>query len=267
MLQDYTIFNQSLNEISQPKALIGALNAHSFNTVQKDEDFHKALQSCDVLLPDGVSIVMAMRMLTGKKIKKIAGEDLFLYEMERINRSGGKCFFLGSSENTLRLIQNRAATEYPNIQVRSYSPPFKHEFSDEDTHTMIDAVNEHEPDVLFVGMTAPKQEKWAYSNFHHLKAGHVCCIGAVFDFYAGTVKRAPAWMIKIGLEWFYRLIKEPRRMWRRYLIGNVKFMAYILREKMLFSTGNIKQEELQFDSKLLINEEVPVQDINKKDLK
>ena len=89
MLQDYTIFNQSLNEISQPKALIGALNAHSFNTVQKDEDFHKALQSCDVLLPDGVSIVMAMRMLTGKKIKKIAGEDLFLYGLAGLLSGAG----------------------------------------------------------------------------------------------------------------------------------------------------------------------------------
>lgn len=266
MLQNYTIFNQSLNEINQPKALINTLNAHSFNTVQNDEEFHKALQSCDVLLPDGISIVMAMRMLTGKKIKKIAGNDLFLYEMERLNRSGGKCFFLGSTEHTLQLIKDRSAREYPNIQVRSYSPPFKHEFSYEDTRCMIEAVNEHEPDVLFVGMTAPKQEKWAHKNFHHLMAGHVCCVGAVFDFYAGTVKRAPAWMIKIGMEWFYRLIKEPRRMWRRYLIGNVKFIAYIFREKILISSGNIKKEELKFDTKLLINEEVPVQDIKKNDL-
>jgi N-acetylglucosaminyldiphosphoundecaprenol N-acetyl-beta-D-mannosaminyltransferase len=96
---------------------------------------------------------------------------------------------------------------------------------------MIDAVNAVEPEVLFVGMTAPKQEKWAHQHYDQLQVGHVCCIGAVFDFYAGTVKRAPNWMIRIGMEWFYRLIKEPRRMWRRYLIGNVKFIRYILIEK------------------------------------
>jgi N-acetylglucosaminyldiphosphoundecaprenol N-acetyl-beta-D-mannosaminyltransferase len=79
-------------------------------------------------------------------------------------------------------------------------------------------------------MTAPKQEKWAFANFNKFEAGHVCCIGAVFDFYAGTVKRAPRWLIKLELEWFYRLIKEPRRMWKRYLIGNAIFIFYILRE-------------------------------------
>ncbi|MFA6912412.1 MAG: WecB/TagA/CpsF family glycosyltransferase, partial [Proteiniphilum sp.] len=92
-------------------------------------------------------------------------------------------------------------------------------------------VNKVEPDVLFVGMTAPKQEKWTYEYFDQLRAGHICCIGAVFDFYAGTVKRAPKWMIQIGLEWFYRLIREPRRMWRRYLIGNTLFVIGILKEK------------------------------------
>ncbi len=241
MLQDYTVFNQPLNEINQSKALISALNAHSFNTVQKDEDFHKALQSCDVLLPDGISIVMAMRLLTGEKVRKIAGHDLFIYEMERLNNSGGKCFFLGSTENTLHLIHQRASTEYPNVQISSYSPPFKNEFSDNDNRTMIEAVNSFEPDVLFIGMTAPKQEKWSHKHYHHLKAGHICCVGAVFDFYAGTVKRAPSWMISMGMEWFYRLIREPRRMWRRYLIGNTKFILNIIKEKILISTRIHKQ--------------------------
>ena len=261
MLQDYAVFNQSLNEINQPKALISALNAHSFNTVQKDEDFQKALQSSDVLLPDGISIVLAIRMLTGERIKKIAGNDLFNYEMERLNNTGGKCFFLGSSENTLNLIQERAAKEFPNIQVNSYSPPFKHEFSEEDTRIMIDAVNKHEPDVLFVGMTAPKQEKWAHKNFHHLKAGHICCIGAVFDFYAGTVMRAPDWMIKIGMEWFFRLIKEPRRMWRRYLIGNLKFVMSVLKEKILTSSGLLEQPTLKAQ-KTPVVEKISVQNPN-----
>ena len=232
MLQNYTLFNQPLQAINQPKALINTLNAHSFNTVQKDEDFHRALLYSDVLLPDGIGVVWAMRMLTGKKLQKIAGADLFFYEMERVNAFGGKCFFLGSSEETLKKIRKRAEKEYPKVQVCSYSPPYKPEFNDEENKSMIDAINAEKPDVLFVGMTAPKQEKWAYQHFEHLVVGHVCCIGAVFDFYAGTVSRAPNWMIQVGLEWSYRLIKEPRRMWRRYLIGNVKFIGYVVKEKI-----------------------------------
>jgi len=232
MLQNYTLFNLPLQTIDQHKVLISTLNAHSFNTVQKDVDFDNALQNSDILLPDGISVVWAMRLLTGEKLQKIAGADLFFYEMQRVNAINGKCFFLGSSEDTLKKIRKRASKEYPNIQVHTYSPPYKSEFSAEESKLMIDMVNEVEPDVLFVGMTAPKQEKWAYQHYGQLKAGHVCCIGAVFDFYAGTVKRAPNWMILVGMEWSYRLIKEPRRMWRRYLIGNAKFIGYILKEKI-----------------------------------
>lgn len=233
MLQSYTLFNQSLQAIKEPKALINTINAHSYNTVQDDKDFQRALQFSDVLLPDGISVVWAIRMLTGEKIKKIAGADLFKYEMDRINAFGGKCFFLGSSDEILQMIRKRAAREYPNVRVHTFSPPYKPEFSDEDNKEMIDRINAVEPDVLFVGMTAPKQEKWSFRHFSQLKVGHVCCIGAVFDFYAGTVDRAPHWMIQSGLEWSYRFIKEPRRLWRRYLIGNVKFIASIVWEKIV----------------------------------
>jgi len=231
MLQNYTLFKEPLKAIKQPKALINTLNAHSYNTVQIDDDFSTALQNSDIILPDGISVVWAIRMLTGEKLQKIAGSDLFYYEMERMNVMGGTCFFLGSSEETISKILKRASIEYPNVQVYGYSPPFKTEFSQEENNKMISAVNEVKPDVLFIGMTAPKQEKWAYNHYNQLQVGHLCCIGAVFDFYAGTVNRAPGWMIQIGLEWTYRLIKEPRRMWRRYLIGNVKFIGYVIIEK------------------------------------
>ena len=233
MLQNYTLFNQPLNAINQSKALINTINAHSFNTAQVDVDFENALQHSYVLLPDGISVVWAMRILTGEKLQKIAGADLFFYEMDRLNTSGGKCFFLGSSEDTLKLIRERSAKEYPNVQVFTYSPPYKEAFTTEESNDMIETVNAVKPDVLFVGMTAPKQEKWAYQNFGQLLAGHICCIGAVFDFYAGKINRAPHWMISIGLEWSYRLIKEPRRMWRRYLLGNAKFIGYVLKEKFM----------------------------------
>ena len=230
MLQNYTLFNQPLTAISQPKVLINTLNAHSFNTSLDDKDFEKALQYSLILLPDGISVVWAKRMLTGEKIQKIAGADLFFYEMKRLNSIGGKCFFLGSTDKILSMIRKRAETEYPNVHISSFSPPYKKEFSAEENKMMIDLINEVEPDVLFVGMTAPKQEKWAYQHFIELQVGHVCCIGAVFDFYAGTISRAPEWLIKIGFEWSYRLMKEPRRMWRRYLIGNAKFIGYLMME-------------------------------------
>lgn len=232
-LSEIQLFNKELVSLPDTKLLINTLNAHCFNMAQKDISYANALCSSDVLLPDGISIVWAVRFLYGKRLKKIAGDDLFKYEMDRLNNGGGKCFFLGSSPETLKLITSRAGIEYPNVRVESYSPPYVTEFSENEIEKMVTAVNMFEPDVLFVGMTAPKQEKWAFGHFEKLNAGHICSIGAVFDFYAGTVKRAPEWMIKIGLEWFYRLLKEPRRMWRRYILGNVIFLFYILKERQL----------------------------------
>lgn len=231
MLKNFTIYKKPLSALTDSKLLINTLNAHSYNVTQRDKVFSEALQKSDVLIPDGVSVVWALRYLTGEKLNKVAGADLFSFEMNRLQLISGSCFFLGSSEAILHKIKERASREYPNINIYSYSPAFKAEFSAEENEVMINTINAVEPDVLFVGMTAPKQEKWAYKHFDELKVGHVCCIGAVFDFYAGTVSRAPQWMINIGLEWLYRLIKEPRRMWKRYLIGNVKFAWYVLLEK------------------------------------
>lgn len=232
MLHIFKLHDRSLKVLDSSKKLITTLNAHSYNTLQKDDTFREALLASDILLPDGVSMVWATRVLSGKRIKKIAGDDLFNYEMNRIQDTGGKCFFLGSTEETLRLITEKASREFPSIRTYSYSPPYKAEFSDEDNRKMIEAVNSVNPDVLFIGMTAPKQEKWAFLNFDQLNAGHICCIGAVFDFYAGSVRRAPRWMISIGLEWLYRLMKEPRRMWKRYVIGNPLFVKNVLSMKL-----------------------------------
>lgn len=240
MFHNFFLYNRSLHEIDQSKMLINTLNAHSYNLACKDEEFRNALKNSDVLLPDGISVVLATRVLSEQKLNKIAGEDLFYHEMKRLNSKGGKCFFLGSTDKTLKLISDRAKTEFPQLKIYYYSPPFKAQFSEEDNISMINAINEVEPDVLFIGMTAPKQEKWAYKHFEILNAGHICCIGAVFDYYAGTIKRAPKWMISIGLEWMYRLIREPKRLWRRYLLGNTQFVIHIIKEK--FSSRKKKSE-------------------------
>ena len=222
--------------LPEGKLLINTINAHSYNTALKDPLFAEALMKGDVLIPDGASIVMACRKLKAKSqpVERIAGWDLFSFEMEKLNKRGGKCFFMGSSEKVLGLIRQRVAVDYPNIQVETYSPPYKPEFSKEDNESIIEAINQADPDLLWIGMTAPKQEKWTYTHWKELNVHcHVGPIGAVFDFYAGTVKRAPLWWQEHGLEWLYRLIKEPRRMWRRYVLGNVLFLYNIQRESRL----------------------------------
>ena len=214
--------------------MINTINAHSYNTAQKDELFAEALKNGDYLIPDGASIVKACRWLKAKSqpIERVAGWDLFEFEMNKLNRKGGKCFFMGSSLKVLKLIKERAAVDYPNIVVESYSPPYKPEFTDEDNRAIVDAINAAKPDLLWIGMTAPKQEKWAYSHWNELDIDcHAGTIGAVFDFFAGTSQRAPRWWQKHSLEWLYRLFAEPRRMWRRYVIGNPLFVRNIREER------------------------------------
>lgn len=225
-----------LLSLPQGKKMINTINAHSYNTALKDTLFSEALKNCDALIPDGASIVKACKLLKAKSqpTERIAGWDLFVLEMERLsNNEGGVCFFMGSTNEVLSKIKERAAKEYPNIKIKSYSPPYKPKFSEEDNNIIISQINEAKPNLLWIGMTAPKQEKWVYENWEKLNIDcHVGTIGAVFDFYAGTIKRAPLWWQRHSLEWLYRLLKEPKRMWRRYLIGNTLFLYNILREKL-----------------------------------
>ena len=259
-LKTLTILGSKAELASLPegKLLINTVNAHSFNTAKKDQLFADALTNGDVLIPDGVSIVKACKWIKAKSQPKerIAGWDLFSFEMEKLERECVKCemlnvklegnnstlnnqhstlkktvMFMGSSQKVLDLIVKRAAVEYPHLKVVTYSPPYKPEFSDEDNKAIIDAINAANPDLLWIGMTAPKQEKWTYSHWNELNIHcHVGTIGAVFDFFAGTVERAPIWWQEHGLEWLYRLIKEPKRMWRRYIIGNTLFLWNMAKE-------------------------------------
>ena len=233
---------ETLKEIPEGKMLINTINAHSFNQAQKDVLFAEALLKGDYLIPDGASIIKACKMLKAKSQPKerIAGWDLFSFEMDRLEGKSkmedGRCLkvmFMGSSEKVLTLIREKAAIDYPNLEVVTYSPPYKPEFNNEDNNAIIQAINESNPDLLWIGMTAPKQEKWTYSHWKELNIHcHVGTIGAVFDFYAGTAKRAPMWWQEHSLEWLYRLLKEPKRMWRRYLLGNPLFLWNIIKERM-----------------------------------
>ncbi len=245
-LKSLEIFGSKAELASLPegKLLINTINAHSYNTARKDSLFAEALTNGDVLLPDGVSIVMACKWIKAKSLPKerIAGWDLFAFEMEKLERESEELrtkseeskivMFMGSSQKVLDLIVKRAAEVYPHLKVVTYSPPYKPEFTDEDNKAIIDAIHAANPDLLWIGMTAPKQEKWTYSHWKELNIHcHVGSIGAVFDFFAGTMKRAPMWWQEHGLEWLYRLLKEPKRMWRRYIIGNTLFLWNMVKEK------------------------------------
>lgn len=241
---------EMLAELPEGKLLINTLNAHSFNTAQKDGLFAEALSKGDVLIPDGASIVWACKMLKAKSSPKMrcAGWDLFAYEMKKLNESLANsnsywkkqnperekpvAMFMGSSEKVLRMIKAQAVVSYPNLEIVTFSPPYKPTFSEEDNTAIIKAINVTDPDLLWIGMTAPKQEKWTWEHWQELNIHcHVGTIGAVFDFFAGTYQRAPEWFQQHGLEWFYRLLKEPRRMWRRYVLGNPLFIWNVLKEK------------------------------------
>ncbi len=230
---DYLIFSTSLTELptSNGKTLISTINQYSYCIAEKDWAFKKSLLESDVLLPDGIGIVWAAKYLYQKKIRKIAGADLHEFLLNKLNKESGSCFYLGSSENTLSKISERLSLEYPNISFSTYSPPFKQTFSKEDNEGMIEAVNAFNPDVLFVGMTAPKQEKWSCAHKETLNAHIICSIGAVFDFYAGTVNRPSKIWINLGLEWLGRLLKEPKRMWKRYIYYGFIFLKHVVIKK------------------------------------
>lgn len=218
------------------KSIVNTINPHSYCISKKDKVFEKALQASDVLLADGIGIVWAAKVLKGEKIKKIAGYDLFLYMMQQLEDTYGTCFFLGASQATLDKIHEKASKEYPNVTIHSYSPPYKLEFSPSDTEEMLGQVNKHKPQVLFMGMTAPKQEKWVFLNKEKLEANTICSIGAVFDFYAGNVKRSSPFWIKLGLEWLPRFLREPRRLAERNLVSTPKFILEVFWWK-LFGKG------------------------------
>jgi N-acetylglucosaminyldiphosphoundecaprenol N-acetyl-beta-D-mannosaminyltransferase len=232
-LQDYSVYSGNLVELAiVDKILINTINQYSYCIAEQDAEFKKSLQESDVLLPDGIAIVAAVKLLSGQKITKIAGADVHHHQLEELNRKGGSCFYLGSSEDTLKKIVLRLSMDFPNVTVGTFSPPYKPEFSDVENKEMLKAVNAFKPDVLFVGMTAPKQEKWSYQHKAKLDAKIICSIGAVFDFYAGTVDRPNPFWISLGLEWFIRLLKEPKRMWKRYLYYGPVFITMMVAAKI-----------------------------------
>jgi N-acetylglucosaminyldiphosphoundecaprenol N-acetyl-beta-D-mannosaminyltransferase len=228
---NYKVFSGELEVINPTKQqTINTINPHSYVVAKKDMVFRQALLESDILLPDGIGIVMANRLLNRIRISKIAGSDIHLHLLGELNKTGGKCFYLGASENTLGKINERLKRDFPAIEAAYYSPPFRNEFSEADNQRMIEAINAFGPDVLFVGMTAPKQEKWVHENKQKIDAKIICSVGAVFDFFSGTKKRPGKIWIALGLEFLPRFLKEPKRLWQRNIVSTPLFMLDVIRK-------------------------------------
>lgn len=198
--------------------VINTISPNSYGISIKDNEFEHALKKSDYLVLDGVYFAIASLLLQGKNIKRNQGPDVFYHFINRLNKQKGKAFFLGSSESVLQKISARAKIEYPNITIEYFSPPFKPKFSDEDNVFMMNKINTFQPDILFIGMTCPKQEKWAVKHKDRIKASLVICVGNVFDWYAGTQKSIHPFWFQIRLGWLVRIFIRPE-VFRRN-IGN-----------------------------------------------
>ncbi len=209
-------------------------NPHSLELARRDPSFARAIGEADFVVPDGVGIVVASRLLGGAIGQRITGMDLFRAINARLGAEGGRrCFFLGSTPENLQCIRRRMALEYPDVVVAGcYSPPFAAVFSEQESRNMVASVNAARPDVLWVGLTAPKQELWILAHRGELDAKLIGPVGAVFDFFTGNVPRSPPWFLEHGLEWLPRLLRQPGRLWRRNLVSNPLFLLRVLRRRL-----------------------------------
>lgn len=237
--QLHELVDEALSAIQQegPRVVFACANPHSLVVAQSDEVFKKAICSANQIVADGAGITIISRIFGLQIGPRITGFDYFSSIMGQLEiRGKGRIYFFGSSQKVLDIISEKMRKHFPSLELCGvFSPPFR-SWSPDENKKMIEAINAARPDVLWVGMTAPKQEKWVADNYLKLDVPVIGSIGAVFDFFAGTVPRAPAWMSKAGIEWLYRLIKEPRRMWKRNFVSTPKFVGMMLR-KHFFHAG------------------------------
>ena len=219
------------NIINTRKSQVCVTNVYSTVLMQKDDEFRKINNSSTMVVADGMPIVWVSKLMKCPLPCRIAGADLFFRLCTLACERGYTFYFLGSTKDALGRIRIHLKAKFPSLKIAGvYSPPYKDIFSATENAEILKKINEVKPDILWVGMTAPKQEKWIYHNSDKIDTKVAIGVGAVFDFVSGAVHRAPVWMQKMGLEWLFRFIQEPRRMWRRYLIGNTIFIWLVIKE-------------------------------------
>jgi len=213
---------------------LACINPHSMVVSNDDVEFKEALKTADILIPDGFGIVLASKILGLPIRRRVSGPDFFVDFTKHANSLGSvKYFLLGSTEGVIERMVKRLKQEAPNIDVCGVlSPPYKEHFSDSENEQMLKLINDCRPDVLWVGLSAPKQEKWIFQIRERLDVPFVAAVGAAFDFYAGTKKRSSLFWQRAGLEWLPRFLREPIRLSDRNLRSMPIFLSWVLRERV-----------------------------------
>jgi len=209
----------------------------------EDPEYRSVVNGADLVLPDGMPVVWAARMKGARQAKRVCGPDLMRKICTDYSFTHIKHFFYGTDQSTLELLRRRLLEMNPEINICGMmAPPYflKAVLESEET---IARINASGADIVWVGLGAPKQDVWAKIHREHLDTPVLIGIGAAFDFLAGVKPRAPVWMQRCGLEWFFRLCCEPRRLWRRYLVGNTKFCWKLLTETFGLSKSTAKNAE------------------------
>lgn len=205
-------------------------NVHTTVMAYENTRYREIQNSAAMALPDGSPLSWYSRIKGFSSAQRVAGPDLMIELLKHSEGKGYRHFFYGSTQDTLDKMRQVIERDYPDVTIAGmYSPPFRElaEAEDDDIMTMI---NETNPDFIWVGLGAPKQEMWMYS--HAIRTNALMFgVGAGFDYLAGELKRAPKWMQKFSLEWFFRLLQEPKRLWKRYLSSNIKFFYYLWKER------------------------------------
>lgn len=218
--------------IKQKKpSLVVTPNAQHINIVKKDKEFKKICNEASLVFPDSVPLIWASRILGQPLKERVAGSDILPTFCKIVARKKYKIFLLGAEPGVAKKAAKILESKNPGLVISdTYSPPFGFERDERENLKIIKMINTCKPDVLFVGLGTPKQEKWSWNYKDKMSVPVIICVGATFDFIAQKSNRAPYWMQKSGLEWFHRLCQEPRRLWKRYLIGNIIFILYVIKE-------------------------------------
>jgi N-acetylglucosaminyldiphosphoundecaprenol N-acetyl-beta-D-mannosaminyltransferase len=207
---------------------------------KKDEKVLKSINCADLATPDGMPVVWIGKMLGYKNIRRVYGPELMQYICEISEYKGYKNYFYGSSQDTLNKLQERLSKKHPGLVISgSFSPPFR-QLTEEEDNRIAEEINRANSDIVWVGLGSPKQDLWMYEHRDKINAPVMIGVGAAFDFLAGTKPQASRWVRDNGFEWLFRLVSEPKRLWRRYLVDCPIFVVYVLLDLMRKSFSRTK---------------------------
>ena len=217
---------------------IVAANVHVVMMGYWDRKYREILNNAELVTPDGMPLVWAMRLLGINNQTRVYGPDLMLELCDRAAKIGITIYLYGGKTSTLEQLQLNLTQKFPNLIIAgTHSPPFRPLTSKEEAED-IQRIHNSGAKVVFVGLGCPKQEQWMARQKDKLPAVMIG-VGAAFSFHSGEVEQAPRWMMKIGCEWLYRFTREPKRLWQRYLINNPAFVLLLMRQLLKHLTFNI----------------------------